>query len=70
MKIDQTLINQALNLSPQEKFLFIETLVRSLDKPDPELDRIWAEEAEARLQAYREGRTTGIRAEAVLGGSL
>ena len=40
------------------------------DTPNPELDRIWAEEAEVRLQAYREGRTKPIPVETVLGESL
>jgi len=34
--------------------------LRSLDKPDREIDEIWAKEAERRLKAYREGRLEGI----------
>jgi putative addiction module component (TIGR02574 family) len=54
------ILEQALRLRPEERFLVVEGLLRSLDEPDQELDAIWAEEAENRLKAYREGRLKGI----------
>lgn len=65
MSIDSVLIEKALELKPQDKIILIEALVTSLDKPDPEISRIWVQEAEARLKAYREGRTKGIPAEEI-----
>lgn len=59
------ILKQALKLRPEERFLVIEGLVRSLDEPDKELDEIWAEEAEKRLKAYREGRLEGIPMEEI-----
>lgn len=59
------IIDQAVKLKPEERFLVIEGLLNSLDRPDRELDAIWAEEAEKRLKAYREGRLEGIPAEDV-----
>lgn len=56
-------VEQALNLKPEERFLVVEGLLRSLDEPDEELDAIWAEEAEKRLTAYRAGRLGGIAME-------
>lgn len=56
-------LEQALNLKPEERFLVVEGLLRSLDEPDEELDAIWAEEAEKRLTAYRAGRLGGIAME-------
>jgi putative addiction module component (TIGR02574 family) len=53
-------LEQALHLKPEERFLVVEGLLRSLDEPDEELDAIWAEEAEKRLTAYRAGRLGGI----------
>lgn len=50
------ILEKALKLKPQERFLVIEGLIRSLDEPDKRLDDIWAEEAERRLAAYREGK--------------
>jgi len=56
-------LEQALHLKPEERFLVVEGLLRSLDEPDKELDAIWAEEAEKRLNAYRSGRLGGIAME-------
>jgi putative addiction module component (TIGR02574 family) len=56
-------LEQALHLKPEERFLVVEGLLRSLDEPDKELDAIWAEEAEKRLNAYRAGRLGGIAME-------
>jgi putative addiction module component (TIGR02574 family) len=59
------LLEQALNLCPEERFLLIEGILRSLDEPDAKLDAVWADEAEQRLKAYREGRLRGIPMEEV-----
>jgi putative addiction module component (TIGR02574 family) len=53
-------LTQALRLKPEEMFAVVEGLLKSLDEPDKRLDDIWAEEAEKRLKAYREGRLEGI----------
>lgn len=58
-------LEQALKLKPQERFLVVEGLLRSLDEPDEKLDAIWAEEAEKRLRAYRDGRLKGIPMEEI-----
>ena len=52
-------LEQALKLKPEDRFSLVEGLIRSLDEPDSQLDAIWAEEAEKRLKAYREGRLDG-----------
>ncbi len=54
------ILEQALRLKPEERFIVVEGLLKSLDEPDKSLDDIWAEEAEKRLVAYREGRLEGI----------
>lgn len=61
------LTDQALKLPPTERFELIDELLHSLDRPDPEMDRVWIEEAEQRLAAYRSGRAKGIPAEDVVG---
>lgn len=63
----QELVSQALKLNPAERFDVVDQILRSLDRPDPEIDRIWLEEAERRLRAYREGRVKGIPAEEIFG---
>ena len=59
------ILEQALKLKPEERFMVVESLLKSLDEPDRKLDDIWAEEAEKRLKAYREGRLEGIPMEEV-----
>lgn len=61
------LIDTALKLAPEERFSVIDELVNSLDRPDPEIDRLWIEEAERRIAAYRAGRVQGVAAEDVVG---
>lgn len=61
------LIESALKLPPAERFALMDEIAYSLDQPDAELDRIWIEEAERRLAAYRSGRMSGIPAEDVVG---
>jgi len=59
------LLDEALKLKPEERFTLVEGLINSLDEPDKKLDEIWAEEAEKRLKAYREGKLEGIPMEAI-----
>lgn len=59
-------LEQALKLKPEEKFTVVEGLLESLDEPDKSLDEIWAEEAEKRLRAYREGKLEGVPMEEIL----
>lgn len=59
------LLEEALRLAPEERFMLVEGLIKSIDEPDKRLDDIWAEEAEKRLRAYREGRLEGISMEEI-----
>jgi putative addiction module component (TIGR02574 family) len=57
---NKEILEQAMKLKPEERFLIIEGLIKSLDEPDKNIDEIWAIEAEKRLKAYREGKLEGI----------
>ena len=57
------LLEQALKLPATEKFLIVDSLLKSLDAPDPRLDEIWADEALRRFAAYKAGEIDGIPAE-------
>ncbi len=59
------ILEQALKLKPEERFLLVEGIIKSLDEPDKKLDDIWAEEAENRLKAYRKGRLESIPMEEI-----
>jgi len=59
------ILEKAMVLKPEERFLVIEGLLKSLDEPDRRIDEIWAQEAEKRLKAYRDGKLEGVPMEAV-----
>lgn len=70
METSESLLKKALVLRPQDRFLLIDGLVRSLDEPNNEIDAIWADEAEKRLRAHREGKTQGVPFNDVFGEEL
>jgi len=59
------LLTEALKLSADEKFLVVEGLLKSLDTSNPAIENLWNEEAERRLQAYRNGKLQGIPMEEI-----
>ncbi len=63
--INTEILAEALKLRPEEKFVVVEGLLNSLDETDEKIGAIWAEEAEKRLVAYRNGRLKGIPMEQV-----
>jgi len=65
LMIGKEILKQALKLKPDERFMLVEGLIKSLDEPDSLLDEIWAEEAEKRLNAYRAGNLEGIPMEEI-----
>ena len=42
-------------LPPQDRIALVEEVLDSLDRADPDMDRLWAREAKERLAAYRRG---------------
>jgi hypothetical protein len=70
METSKSLLKKALLLKPRDRFLLIDGLVRTLDEPNKEIDTIWAEEAEKRLRAHREGKTQGVPFKDVFGEDL
>ena len=60
-------IEQALKLKSSDRYLVLEVLQQSLDKPDQEIDKIWAEEAVRRVKACDEGRMSLHSFEEVFG---
>ena len=48
---------EVFDLKPLDKIHLIDQLLLSLDLPNSELDKIWAEEAERRIDAYEAGTT-------------
>ena len=56
MTSHKTLLENALKLRPVDRAHLIEGLMASLEKPDPEIDSIWEQEALRRYEAYKEKR--------------
>jgi hypothetical protein len=44
------------SLSDIEKLDLVDSILMTLDKPDPRIDRIWAEEARKRWKVYKSGK--------------
>jgi putative addiction module component (TIGR02574 family) len=61
----ETLLRQALQLPANDRAALVESLITSLDKPDPTLDALWLKEAESRLAAYRSGELGAVDADEV-----
>jgi putative addiction module component (TIGR02574 family) len=49
-----------------EKLRLVDSILADLDRPDPEIDRIWAEEARKRWDAYKAGRLQTVSYEEVM----
>jgi putative addiction module component (TIGR02574 family) len=57
---------EAGRLPAADRIKLVEHLLATLDKPDEEIDRAWADESERRLDAYLRGETTARDAKDVL----
>ena len=66
MMSTDNVFKEALTLRPFEKAQLIDKLLSSLDKPDKEIDELWAREAEDRIDAYDQGKIKAISLEKVL----
>jgi putative addiction module component (TIGR02574 family) len=63
----ESLSQQAAQLPPAERMELVERILDTLDMPDPNLDALWAKEAEDRLAAYRRGEISALPLAEVLG---
>jgi putative addiction module component, TIGR02574 family len=66
MTTTDNIFKEALTLTPSEKAQLIDKLISSLDKPDKEIDELWAKEAEDRINAYDQGKLKAVSVEKVL----
>ena len=61
-----SLAEEAERLPVADRIRLVEYLLATLDKPDSEIDKAWAEESERRLERYLRGETTSRDARDVL----
>lgn len=66
MAIPNEILKEAMLLSPMEKAELVDKLISALDRPDAALDKLWADEAESRLEAYKKGELKAVSVEEVL----
>lgn len=59
------ILQEALQLNPKERYLVVESLLKSLDEPDQYVDEAWADEAQKRLQNYKDNSIQTISFEDV-----
>ncbi len=59
------IIHEAESLPVEERSVVVDSLLRSLNPPDPEVDREWAVVAKRRLDELRSGRVKPIPGEEV-----
>jgi len=66
LKATASEFSEALLLKPFEKAKLIDMLLSSLDNPDHEIDKLWANEVEKRIDAYEKGALKAIDLEKIL----
>jgi len=59
------ILDKALELSPVERADVAEKLLVSLDLPDSAIDKLWAEEADRRVEAFKKGDLETVSADDV-----
>jgi putative addiction module component (TIGR02574 family) len=59
------IIHEAESLPVEERTVVVDSLLRSLNPPDPEIDRKWAAVAKRRLEELRSGRVKPVPGEEV-----
>ncbi len=66
MATPKDILEKAISLQPIEKAELVDSLISSLDKSDSLLDQLWANEAESRLTAYKNGELKSVSLNEVL----
>jgi len=51
---------QVRSLPDSDKLQLVDVLLTELDKPDPEIDRVWAAESQRRWRAYKAGKMKAV----------
>jgi len=59
------IIHEVESLPVEERTLVVDSLLRTLNQPDPEIDRKWAAVAKRRLDELRSGRIKPVPGEEV-----
>ena len=63
----EKLAEEIKSLTDVEKLRLVDVILTDRDKPDSELDGIWAEEARKRWEGYKSGRIPSLAYHEVMG---
>ena len=66
MSSTKEIIDQVESLPVEERALVVDSLLQTLNRTDPEIDRKWAEVARCRLEDLRSGRVKPLPGKEVL----
>jgi len=66
MSIPKKILDEIMALPPKGKVELVDVLLTSLDVPDQEIDRLWQDEVENRIDAYQRGEIKTLKIEEVL----
>jgi len=66
MPSTKEIIDQVESLPVEERALVVDSLLQTLNRTDPEIDRKWAEVARCRLEDLRSGRVKSLPGHEVL----
>jgi len=66
LETHQYVFKEVLALPPIMKIDLVEQILASLDSPDKEIEALWSQEAENRLEAYHAGQMKSIPFEQVI----
>lgn len=61
----KALIREAIALPVEERAMMVDSLLKSLNQPESEIDKKWNEVATQRLAELRSGHITGVPADEV-----
>jgi putative addiction module component (TIGR02574 family) len=67
MSAIEQILNEISPLKPLDKLQLIDKILASLNQPSSAIDEIWANEAEARVNAYDRGLVSVINEDDVFG---
>lgn len=60
MESVEELAKKAIVLDAKERVRLVEAILYSLDKTDPEIEKSWVVESEARYEAYKRGELLAL----------
>jgi len=67
MSAIEQILNEISPLKPLDKLQLIDKILASLNQPSSAIDEIWANEAEARVDAYDRGLVSVVNEDDVFG---